>query len=469
MTRSKHPNYSIGKVNVFEGGLITSDGKDRRTPTDPLTIAFAASVAGDSIELGPGSYTITSALTFKSGVSLIGAGFGATTIVLNGFSMIVGSGVSGVTIEGVTVDASSTAVGIQTLSDSHEIKIKDCIIKDATSRCIEMTETAKISITNCDISGSTLDGIYGIRCGVHSTDSSKSMPPLVSNCFIHDNDEHGINFVGVHDALISGNSIEDNGIAGIRIQDPIQTLISGNQLERNNQAGGKIAEIVVVLEDASAYSSPYAYSRGQACITGNQFGGCERSIRIIGDHATAYDVIIDGNYFFSPDNTNISIFDYRVNYKVTIANNHFSNFTLTSQNAIFLDGQAAGIDGRLIVVRGNRIDNYYAGIVVQDCTNVKLIGNAVVDCTRGVRISGGTTQSVQGSGNVFDTNSEDDISVGTGTVTYDMYNSIVDGELVLVTSDAAVTPTLNSGVGVDGSANVLIRSNGTNENISNIT
>lgn len=111
--------------------FISVDPTNVSADYDNIPDAMTAAGSGDIIVLGPGTYTLTAALTIKAGVGLVGQGVGMTTIncatSLGGSNLITikgGSFLKDVTVTWTT--NTNTAVGVLLDSDNGWMQNVEC-------------------------------------------------------------------------------------------------------------------------------------------------------------------------------------------------------------------------------------------------------------------------------------------------------------------------------------------------------
>ncbi|MBA4802329.1 MAG: hypothetical protein H2040_10745 [Euryhalocaulis sp.] len=160
-------DLSRNGANPMDGEihLVTDSGV---TTFGSIQDAIDAASDGDSVVLGPGTYTLTSQLTLDKGVALLGSGEGATTIETHSGSwgiLVTGDNAS---IEDLTVDASNTThYGVKVQADDSGdptdaligFSMEDVTVQGAGRSEIDFNGVDDSSLTNVTADGQGTSGV----------------------------------------------------------------------------------------------------------------------------------------------------------------------------------------------------------------------------------------------------------------------------------------------------------------------
>jgi outer membrane protein assembly factor BamB len=139
------------------------------TPAGSLAGALGAAQPGDVITLGAGTYTLTETLRIRAGVSIQGAGAGAT--ILDGRGLAVGVSFDGASggkktgLDGVTVTGADTCVVVS--DGATGISVTHAIVRDCKTAGVAVKATGGVDIVNATLVGNgtavTAAGATNIR------------------------------------------------------------------------------------------------------------------------------------------------------------------------------------------------------------------------------------------------------------------------------------------------------------------
>jgi len=441
MVRSKHPVFSAGKIKVHTSGYIKKDGKPVPT-SNPLNDASSISVAGDSIEIGSGTFTLNANLVLKTGMSLIGSGFGSTVIATNGFKLELDA-LNDVHISSLTVDATSSTNGVTLDNNCARITFENVKVVNATGDGVYSTAGGMLRFSGCYFDTNGGDGLSLLEIG--SVAGLTASGAAVNDCYFRNNVGSGLKSDKNHDDVYQGLSFEDNGNAGIYVVDPIQIIISGCALERNNElddVGNTWGD--VTIDFATSFGNDF-----HVTITGCHFAAPlqERNIRINNTSTMDSVVNITGNTF-SAFEFAISCGDLRPTTSLLISSNVFiaKGHAADERPAIVLVAES-GVVAADVKIQGNTfrpsvnlLGGDLTGVKVSDITDVNLTNNHFVGLTSAIIANDGAT--FIGSGNEFDGNTTDLDITGTAALAtaYSLTRSLGD-----VNNEASGTATILSG------------------------
>ena len=171
--------------------LINADGKlsaaTINVPADFATIQEGVdnALSGDTVKVAQGAYF--ESVTMKAGVAIVGSGVELTLISASTNYAVKGA--DGVVIDGFTITSTG---GNGVLCDEGATTIKNCIIKDTSGSCINLT------------SGSTITTIAGNRIlnsgreGIFTERNTKNTATITNNI--------------IRDSLYSGIYISSPGV-----------------------------------------------------------------------------------------------------------------------------------------------------------------------------------------------------------------------------------------------------------------
>ena len=199
ITNSGHDYY------VAANGDDANSGKDPSQPmasVSALLVAYPGVGSGDTIHVGPGSYTLLKTMVLDashSGITITGPTSGPPAVINRDnptLDVIDVEGASNVTIEYLSITGGASGILATDNSGSNSLTIANCSIYANSSNgvYIGLGDTAPQIINNT---------LYGLP---HNSNNN-------------DNQPNGINFnYGyANDALISGNVVHDSSNTGITV------------------------------------------------------------------------------------------------------------------------------------------------------------------------------------------------------------------------------------------------------------
>lgn len=226
-------NPMDGEIHLVSDSGVTTFGS--------IQDAIDAASDGDSVVLGPGTYTLTSQLTLDKGVALLGSGEGATTIETHSGSwgiLVTGDNAS---IEDLTVDASNTThYGVKVQADDSGdptdaligFSMEDVTVQGAGRSEIDFNGVDDSSLTNVTADGQGTSGV-GIALSdstgitltdITTTDNNWGSIGLYSAGNVWEGGTNNVTFSGSYSATEAigiyadeenGTAVEDIDLSGI--------------------------------------------------------------------------------------------------------------------------------------------------------------------------------------------------------------------------------------------------------------
>ena len=211
-----------------------------------LATALIQSVSGDTVTIPAGQFALSQSLALKSGVSIAGAGIDHTTLLAafkTAQPLIVGSGVSEIEMQGLTLDgrgSGNVTQGIE-LTKSSSLNMHDLLIANLPGSdrpgkslgphaifCTSAVKRSAFTAIVCKSIGAGREWGGGIRL------SWKSSGNRIRNCTIADTGRGGI-FCndGSTDNVITDNTVTGSGGVGlgIEVQNCDRSLIERNKID----------------------------------------------------------------------------------------------------------------------------------------------------------------------------------------------------------------------------------------------
>ena len=227
------PCFFCGKVGAAQY-LVAQDGTGTHAT---IQGAINAASYGDVIYVEPGVYS--EGLTFKNGLTLIGAGTGSTVVRYGyGFDpVLVIEHVSAGRIEGMTVERTETTLAAPAVVlRSASITIANCVFRGGKGSGIEISDAT---------SRPTLDGVRSTENDGDGLWAHGGSRPELVDCLLDRNAGHGILASDDADVALGNSTIEENLGHGIALVDRSTASIVGGAV-RNHSGWG------VALNGASA-------------------------------------------------------------------------------------------------------------------------------------------------------------------------------------------------------------------------
>lgn len=299
-----------GSIDATELGLLPNAADDQSALFQQ---AINRSVEkGRALFLPAGTYPVAN-LRFPSGTMIVGVPGRTRLIYQGGGGLLAGAkGVSNIGISGITFDGANRTISDQSEGLLHFIGVR------------------QLSLTNCEITGSSRSGLLMDRCSGR-----------VADCQISGAAEAGMRSNEAIGLSLTGNVVSDCANGGIWVhrwrEGEDGTLISGNRIERIGAKYGGTGQFGNGINIFRAHG---------VVISGNRITDCAFSaIR----SNTGSNVQILGNSCLRSGEVAIySEFSFQ---GALIANNLIDGGTTGISIANFLDG------GRLAVCSGNLIRN----------------------------------------------------------------------------------------------------------------
>lgn len=363
-----------------------------------LVSAVGSLASGDTLVLSPGTYTTGAALSFPANTSLVGNGRGSTIVnvggnpitvtdgvTLRGVSFVggnvVGVDVDDVTLDSVELDGTGMAVATDLISitggNSLRLVLRNCYVHGATQDNVRIDAGCDVQIIGGTYSDATRDGISLEATGQHLSVPNLSNSAVITGVTVGRNGRYGIYSTADHDIRISSCAIEYNDDTGLRLAAPIQPMVVGCILEYNGSTAYTDAQIVLDLSQLSIWG----VTESNASITGCNLASDSTNahlIKILGTHASRYNIAITGNHFLDPSTAAltaaIALTDFQTTYGLVITGNYFSGRGGTGDNGIVLGSALGTITPEAVLIADNVFHDYglYAmhihsleGVVVQ--------------------------------------------------------------------------------------------------------
>lgn len=173
-----------------------------------ITAALAAAAASDVINIHSGTYTENVSLD-DTGLT-IQANTGDSPILEGRINV---NGQDNTTITGLEFTSWATSVGNYAISSTTActgLTVSNCTFHDAYGTALQIRNNTQVLIYGCEIynllEGGSISGRGISLLGCHSTDGTYANGAIVRDCYIHDNQEDGIDLVGEY-FTIEGNRI----------------------------------------------------------------------------------------------------------------------------------------------------------------------------------------------------------------------------------------------------------------------
>ncbi len=212
-----------------------------------LAAALKSAKSGDLVTLGYGTFTLNSALTINSGVSVVGTGVSGTIITGAGF--IIGTGSAYVNIAKLSMEnisSNQAGAAIRAVKASPLI-ISDCKIyncgfenNNGVGGAVYI-EDCEVTVYNSEVSHCHADGGGAFYVYSKSSNTVGAGKLIIENCLIHDNYGHNANVRG---------GMETNGggailVLGSSLQVVSSQLYNNSVLSRGGAicAGGSLVDI----------------------------------------------------------------------------------------------------------------------------------------------------------------------------------------------------------------------------------
>lgn len=260
--------------------------------------------------------------------------------------------------------------------------------------------TRYLVIKDCTLEGPGLPGSVGIRL-----DSCSNV--TVMDCDISDT-ATGIEVVGCHDVVISGNVIKDHSSAGVHIAGSQHCTVRGNSIERSNDSIDVTRGVNLTFEDNKVYLGRKGFKATQSwnvTVSGNVFSkSADTGFKLLG--CVGFSVtnnLMENNY---PEGV------YLANSKdINLASNTMRDNT----RGVYLYGcdgctvsrnkvtGSASLGMRLSNSDGNVIEdnelrsNWKYGIDLVDSKDNEIRDNRIVSHERGVRFDRSTDNVLEGN------------------------------------------------------------------------
>jgi hypothetical protein len=275
-----------------------------RVPEDYPSILTAvdAAVSGDSVLVGPGTWTdtdtrilhfygqdqaITSAAFLKPGVALIGTAGPAVTIVAGTPTSRVFTYADAVGTEPIVVEG-FTATGLKSLLvvGVARIQVSSCWFVDNTDFAAEVGVGAHAVFRDCVISGNCWDFLGGY--GVSSIQGSEKLE--FYDCEIRNNfGKHAMRVVGASQVIMDGCTVMGHTNFGACVFEDVPDLQVRNCVFLDNRDVGVgagvdaidsfgIVEFCVFARDSAQGGGGFAMTRGSVRVESSTFYACDAEI-----------------------------------------------------------------------------------------------------------------------------------------------------------------------------------------------
>lgn len=299
-----------GSIDAADLGLFPNASTDQ---TQTFQAAVNRAVEnGRALFLPAGTYPVAN-LRFPSGTLIVGVP-GRTRLVYQGGGGLLAraEGVNNVGLTGLIFDGANRSIG------------------DLTEGLLHFIGVRNLSITNCEIAGSTRSGLLMDRCSGH-----------VENCRISGAAEAGLRSNEASGLAITGNTVTDCANGGIWVHRWTDgedgTLVSGNRVERIGAKYGGTGQFGNGIN---------VFRADGVVISNNRVADCAFSA--IRSNAGSNVQILGNSCLRSGECAIYSEFGFQ---GAVISNNLIDGGTMGVSIANFLDG------GRLAVCSGNIIRN----------------------------------------------------------------------------------------------------------------
>jgi len=225
---------AIATVVLVLGGALAGAAKTLTVAQDgsgnyrTVQAAINAASPGDTVYVKAGTYR--ERITFKSGITLQGAGRGSTVLTHPGGSPVIAvQNVTSGKITGFTVRYGGTGKNTAVLVDGSKLIVEGCIIIGASYSGIQVRYAGcDVLILNCILRGNAQAGAFFLD-GAQGT---------VRQTEIYDNGYHGVAARGNGTApVIEENVIRDNGYSGIYFDRGAQGTVRENEIYGNGSQG----------------------------------------------------------------------------------------------------------------------------------------------------------------------------------------------------------------------------------------
>ena len=401
---------------------LKADGTARQTTTGTISVVhnsttvtgtstlFTTVQIGDYIDLDGVFHKIAS-VTDNTSLELAKAYQGIT---LSGKTFVAQSMISGISIQNLTVQNSSTNGVV--FDQLYQLNMKDCIIDNCgsteTDSGLLINYCAECIFLSCIFENSPYQGIC----------IQDSNTTLLSNCTIKNNFSHGMHIKKSTEIVLEASYVLQNDLDGIFIHDTSSKInITDCVIVGNNQQGihTDTGTVNIVMDSDNIYDNG-AYGIGctgmhnviNDCIINTNGGGGI----IGGDYG-----IIQGCKIMNNTGTGICSGN---NQNMVISGNYISD------NTIY--GIEAGVDNN---INGNLIVNNTNYGVYVNTDNVIVSDNRIRDhSTVGIYIDTSATNAIVKTNNLQN-NTEGYVNLGTDT------NAVNDIEVAM----EDITPTVMKG------------------------
>lgn len=354
------PNVWYVSPDGGDDGSGMSSGAPKRTIATVLDLLSD----GDTIMLGPGTYTETALVGFerslfnitRQNIAIIGSG---DSTILDGRSIegtdfaIHADSVGSLTVKNLTIRGVRQGISV---TQTNDVTIRDCRFETTSAEGINIDNGSRIVI-----SGNTFLGA-GIGSGI-ILQSGTSNFLITGNTISGVPTQSGINLSNVETGVISGNAVSGCG-SGIVINSGLGVTVSANDCRNNDNNG-------------------IGFGGGSAnTIDSNLTSGCWTGIFLYGSVMN----VITNNISDVNSNAGIQL-DEGTNSN-TIVGNRFTG--TNSQYGIHIAGAS-----NQNVFRRNHIGFKGVGVYLDTALNNTVSGNEIVNCGTGIELGYGA------SGNIF--------------------------------------------------------------------
>jgi hypothetical protein len=398
-----------------------------------LAAAIAASSAGDQIAIGPGTFTLPSAISVTHQLGIRGCG--ARTVLDDlalTFSSVDKCSVTDLAIKGrinlttalntllsgLFCDADGADYCVYSTVSSYYLQVLHCVMRNAVLDNCYVTDmlSGRMKFIGNAFQAAGRDGCslnYGSGAGYLEPNSAT----ILSGNTFSDNTRHGLHHDSLHDTLITGNNCERNGTAGIYVRNPCSITLAGNGVEYNTQAGsGTRAGIAIDLDDGTANG----FTVGSLSFSGNI--GAERvGIYLAGLADFPYIISINDSEIAIPtiSGKGIEFVDYHSSYRFTIRGVSLRAIASPLDcKAIRLTAASGETDGSAISVSGRtRINDWTNGLTLYGLRGVRLDDTEIVGCDNGIWALNGANVVLGESVRLL-SNDVDFVTSGLATITY---------------------------------------------------
>lgn len=258
----------LAEVWVAIDGSDTNAGTET-SPVKTISDAITKVAAGGTIEVGPGTYTLSATLTIpntKDGLTLKSTGGAAvTTIVYDGDVIHILDGADDVTVEDFTIDgvSNSSGIGVYINYGTEGATVRNNIITNA-NHAVMLTYDNNVATTvvvGATVSGNVIEDCYS---GIDLQGAAKDC--TIADNTITDGEGRGICLTAgtladpTQGNAITGNTITGCGDRGIWVKEGrnASNLYDGttviylddNLIDGNTVSGGEFRGIQVAADDA---------------------------------------------------------------------------------------------------------------------------------------------------------------------------------------------------------------------------